>query len=176
MSVVRDPEVAARYAADPAGTLADAHLPNVTSVDVNNLIPMVSDSLSMASPATGLGGGGVDSIIDGGNVWTSGAATAAFDAFTGHVPDAGAGVLHDVPSTVIDTGMAGDLATDLANGLGVPDLPHAVPALDDFSQVSDGLGIDPLTVDDPAGWEHGVIAVQHEIVDHPADGSGFDLF
>ncbi len=53
MSLVRDPDAAARYAADPAGAIADAHLPDVTSADVNNLIPMVADSLSMAAPDVG---------------------------------------------------------------------------------------------------------------------------
>ena len=51
MSLVRDPDAAARYAADPAGTIADAHLTDVTSADVNNLIPVVSESLSTALPA-----------------------------------------------------------------------------------------------------------------------------
>ena len=51
MSLVRDPDAAARYAADPAGAIADAHLTDVTSADVNNLIPMVTDSMSMAAPA-----------------------------------------------------------------------------------------------------------------------------
>ena len=51
ISLVRDPDAAARYAANPAQSIADAHLTDVTSADVNNLIPMVSDSLSMTSPA-----------------------------------------------------------------------------------------------------------------------------
>ena len=48
MSLVRDPDAAARYAADPAQAIADANLTDVTSADVNNLIPVVSESLSMA--------------------------------------------------------------------------------------------------------------------------------
>ena len=54
MSVVRDPDAAARYAADPAQAIADANLTDVTSADVNNLIPVVSESLSMAVPHDGL--------------------------------------------------------------------------------------------------------------------------
>ena len=50
MSLVRDPDAAARYAADPARRIADAHLTDVTSADVSNLIPVVSESLSMAGP------------------------------------------------------------------------------------------------------------------------------
>jgi len=52
MSLVRDPDAAAAYAADPGQAIADAHLTDVTSVDVNNLIPVVSESLSMAVPST----------------------------------------------------------------------------------------------------------------------------
>jgi hypothetical protein len=80
MSLVRDPDAAARYAENPQQAIADAHLTDVTSADVNNLIPVVSESLSMASPAHG-----IDAVADG-NVWSSGAATAAFDAFSDHVP------------------------------------------------------------------------------------------
>ncbi|MGE2733493.1 Rv0340 family IniB-related protein [Mycolicibacterium vaccae] len=78
MSLVRDPDAAARYAADPAGTLAAANLTDVTSADVENLIPVVAESLSMNSSASGVDPFGAD---PGGNVWASGAATAAFDAF-----------------------------------------------------------------------------------------------
>ena len=73
ISLVRDPEAASRYAANPDQTIADAHLTNVTSTDVSNLIPMVSDSLSMASPAAGPA---TAHAADHGNVWASGAATA----------------------------------------------------------------------------------------------------
>lgn len=69
LALVRDPDAATRYAADPAGMLAAAGLGGVTTVDVNNLIPVVTDSLASSTPGYG------------GNVWTSGAATAAFDAF-----------------------------------------------------------------------------------------------
>lgn len=49
ISLVRDPDAAARYAANPAQAIADAHLTDVTSADVNNLIPVVTDSLSMTA-------------------------------------------------------------------------------------------------------------------------------
>ena len=55
MSLVRDPDAAARYAADPAQAIADANLVDVTSADVQNLIPVVSESLSMATPTHGRG-------------------------------------------------------------------------------------------------------------------------
>ena len=78
MSLVRDPDTAARYAADPDRALAVAGLTSVTSADVDNLLPVVSDSLAMTTPSAGATGGGES------NVWTGGAATAAFDAFTPH--------------------------------------------------------------------------------------------
>jgi hypothetical protein len=83
ISIVRDPGVAARYAANPAQAIADAHLTDVTSADVNNLIPVVSDSLSMAHPAGPVSGA---PVAEHGNVWASGAAAAALDAFTPHAP------------------------------------------------------------------------------------------
>jgi hypothetical protein len=97
IAVVRDPDAAARYAANPTQAIADAHLAGVTSADVNNLIPMVSDSLSMAGP-TGAGFGAP--AAEHGNVWASGAAAAALDAFTPHAP-AGAVQPHGPASGVI---------------------------------------------------------------------------
>ena len=79
MSVVRDPDVAARYAADPAQTIADANLTDVTSADVSSLIPVVSESLSTAVPSTGVDTAIIEDAAS--NVWASGAATSAFDAF-----------------------------------------------------------------------------------------------
>jgi hypothetical protein len=75
MSVVNDPDVAAAYAADPAKTIADANLHGVTTADVNGLIPVVSESVPSAAP-------GATPAHDA-NVWTSGAADKAFDAFGG---------------------------------------------------------------------------------------------
>ncbi|WAC94536.1 Rv0340 family IniB-related protein [Mycobacterium sp. Aquia_213] len=97
ISLVRDPDAAARYAANPAQSIADAHLTDVTSADVNNLIPMVTDSLSMGTPATPTSGA---LAPDHGNVWASGAAAAALDAFTPHTP---AGVVdsHGLAGSVI---------------------------------------------------------------------------
>ncbi|MFB1296141.1 Rv0340 family IniB-related protein [Mycobacterium sp. pW049] len=83
MSLVRDPDAAARYAADPAQALADAHLTDVTTADVANLIPVVSESLSMAAPTHSLDALDFEPVS---NVWTSGAATAAFDAFDDQLP------------------------------------------------------------------------------------------
>ena len=82
MALVRDPEAAARYAADPAGVLAAAQLPGVTIADVNNLIPVVTDSLAAATPRFGTPGG----TETGANVWMTGAAAAAFDAFDIEMP------------------------------------------------------------------------------------------
>jgi hypothetical protein len=172
MSLVRDPDAAARYAADPAQAIADAHLTDVSSVDVNNLIPMVSDSLSMAAP---LAGG--DTAGDG-NVWTSGAATAAFDAFSAHVPDIATADVHTLSANVIDQPLdAGpvfppDVPTDphlaavdpgLSTQFTEPDLDHA-PA-------------DDTTFGTPEHdvWDHSVIDTH--IPGAPDAGhSGFDIF
>ena len=99
MSVVRDPDAAARYAADAEGAIHDANLPDVTSADVNALIPVVSESLSMAVPSTG-----AETLADdpAGNVWTSGAATAAFDAFGDDVSVPVIDDGHSLGASVID--------------------------------------------------------------------------
>lgn len=68
ISLVRDPEAAARYAANPERSIAEAHLTDVTRADVNSLIPVVSDSLSMSEPIGAAGGAHAG---DRGNVWAS---------------------------------------------------------------------------------------------------------
>src|ERR1700694_4338941 len=96
VSLVRDPDAAARYAQDPSQAIADAHLTGVTSVDVNNLIPVVSESLPVGAPSAG-----ADSPQDG-NVWASGAATAAFDSFADHVPSQTVSDAHNFTTGVLD--------------------------------------------------------------------------
>jgi len=162
LSLVRDPEVAARYAADPAAAIADAHLTGVTSADVNNLIPMVADSLAASTP--GFGGG--SSHPDGGNVWTTGAATAAFDAFGAadsqvqnviHDPAIGSSQIHDVfteHAPLVDSGFELAAAHSLTDQVGIDQIDSA---LDDLSRWSEA-----------GGWEH-----VHDA--HPgADHLGFD--
>jgi hypothetical protein len=152
MSLVRDPDAAARYHADPDRTIADAHLGGVTSADVNNLLPMVSESLTSTAPISGVSShaGHID-----GSVWTSGAATAAFDAFTPHVP---AG--HDAfaPPTVVDPG---------ASSTGLPTGHEVSAPFSDVAAVPTELGSDSYHVPDVApdanhpvdggllAWEHG---------------------
>jgi len=170
ISLVRDPEAAARYAANPAQAIADAHLTDVTSVDVNNLIPMVSDSLSMAGPAGGVAG---MPAADHGNVWASGAATAAFDAFTPHTPvpapqhDAFSGVIHqlaahlpvDVPATPPSVALSHpEPSTLLASGA-APDIAF------------DHGGFPPH---DAGIWDHSVIHPDAHAHDAQPDHHGFD--
>ena len=172
MSLVRDPNAAAAYAADPAQAIADAHLTDVSSVDVNNLIPVVSESLSMAVPSTGS-----DSVVGdhAGNVWTSGAATAAFDAFDDHVPTVVSDGAHALADNLInepDIGLPhpGDAVPDA----GVPDVAPA----DDPSLHFDGPVIDDAPVIDvhdthvQDDWSHSVDQDHHLDPDH----SGFDIF
>ena len=96
MSLVRDPDAAARFAENPDQTILDANLTNVTSADVSNLIPVVTESLGAAVPSVG-----TDGIVGeiAGNVWASGAATAAFDAFDDQVP---VQAVDDVHTTIAD--------------------------------------------------------------------------
>ena len=166
MSLVRDPDAAAHYAANPAQALADAHLTGVTSADVNNLLPMVSDSLSMGAPAT-------DAATAGdGNVWTSGAATAAFDAFTPHdtaTAHSWSGVI-DAPHTAVadSAGVTLD-SSDLDPFAGYDaSSQFSTDASTDSGATDGGVG-----TDDPAVWADW----HHPVADaHDVDGGhpGFD--
>lgn len=179
MSLVRDPDAAARYAADSTQAIHDANLDGVTSADVNALIPVVSESLSMAAPATG-----AESLVHhvGGNVWASGAATAAFDAFdafddgtTVHALDDLHDVSSQVPSHVIDQpGENLHSGLDALSDAGVP----AVTGLDDPSaQLAGGIIDDAPLVGDAVDavhddW-HTSIPEEHHL--DPGD-TGFDIF
>jgi len=169
MSLVRDPDAAARYAADPAGAIADAHLTDVSSADVNNLIPMVSDSMSMAAPGIGGGGG------TGGNVWTSGAATAAFDAFDAHLP-AVAPDAHPVMADVINH--PAEAAQWAISDAGIDPAAAGLEPVETTYQVIDpGVDHQPggeVLPDwaDHAGFEHSHVDDSHPSGDH----LGFDIF
>lgn len=165
MSLVRDPDAAARYAADPNQAIADAHLTDVTTADVNHLIPVVSESLS--SPVST---GGADLGFDpGGNVWTSGAATAAFDSFG----DFG-GVSDHVPVVVTD-----DLHTAVNS---LPDtFEHSVPTVvDDYSADVPTFAVDPHPIDDVPVVDTGLDTHWNQTTDSdhhlPVDDGGFDIF
>lgn len=166
MSVVRDPDAAARFAADPDQAILDANLTNVTSADVNALIPVVSESLSALPttvPTAGLDGGIAEAA---GNVWSSGAATAAFDAFGDHVP---ADVVDDVSALIADPAVA-----ELAD----PDAP-GVAGADDTSLQLDQAVIDPAidqtTVDDVPTVEDFSDALA-DVEQLDIDAGGFDIF
>ena len=158
MSLVRDSDAAARYAADPAAAIADANLPDVTSADVDQLIPVVAESLSSAVPGLdATSWAGTLPAVDS-NVWTSGAATAAFDAF---------GIDDSVPVIGID---------DVD---GLDELPvHDVSTITD-----DGLGViqglDDEYADIPVNTVVEDVPVHDSILDHEwsaPDASGFDVF
>ena len=155
ISLVRDPEAAARYAANPTQAIADAHLTNVTSADVNNLIPVVSDSLSMAGSA-GVGPG-TQVVADHSNVWASGAAAAALDAFS---PHHAAPVIqqHGPVSNVISEPAlsgSGEMPTD-PHPVGIE--PHGSSILLTGADLPDStFDHGGLPVDDPAVWDHPVV-------------------
>ncbi|TFV59082.1 hypothetical protein E4P42_08950 [Mycobacterium sp. PS03-16] len=158
MSLVRDPDAAARYAADPAGAIADAHLTDVTSADVNNLIPVVSESMSMAAPSSaGFDAFGAEAA---GNVWASGAATAAFDAFDDLVPDT-AVIDADVP-VVVDAPEPVDSGVDALTSAEPVSLQFDAPLVEEST---------PVVAEPLDDWNVPVSAPQP--VDHSA---GFDLF
>lgn len=152
MALVRDPEVSARFAADPAAVLAAAGLPGVTIADVDNLIPVVTDSLAAAAPGFG-------AASDPGNVWASGAAAAAFDAFEVAVPTRTE--LHEPLMPAVT--------------LPVEPTPVAAGPVPDLDQTLLSAPPDPMTPDWPGGeaWNqaHGDLQTEH----HAGDPSGFDL-
>lgn len=185
MSVVRDPDAAAQYAANPAQAIADANLTDVTHVDVNNLIPVVAEQMSMAVPSTG---SVADAMHDGGNVWASGAATAAFDAFDDHLPIQGNDLIADhvptivdqpadVASTVIDTGFG----QGFDDGFGHPAVPSTVdpsdPSLHLNAPVIDDVAVADA-LDDSVDGGHHLVDGHHGIGDHLPDPQdpGFDIF
>ncbi|WP_179466496.1 Rv0340 family IniB-related protein [Mycolicibacterium vinylchloridicum] len=172
MSLVRDPDAAARYAADPAGAIADAHLPDVTSADVNNLIPMVADSLNGPVSAGGFGpmaGAGGD-----GNVWASGAATAAFDAFDAfdaHLPAAVSDSHPVITEVAQHAGLDPAVITD-------PGFDSAVTALPDtLTQVTDVAFEHDPGADAGTDWsDHTTFDHTHVDDTHGTHDPGFDLF
>jgi hypothetical protein len=165
MSLVRDPDAAAAYAADPAQAIADANLSDVTSVDVNNLIPVVSESLSTST--------GADALVDhdASNVWASGAATAAFDAFDDHVPTVVADEAHSMVSNLVtEPDAAVQSGLDAVHDAGVP-----VAGVDDPSLQFDGPVIDEqpaVDVHTEDDWSHAAPEDHHL----EPDNSGFDIF
>ncbi|KUI16262.1 hypothetical protein AU193_15985 [Mycobacterium sp. GA-1285] len=161
MSVVGDPDAAARFAADPNQAILDANLTNVTSADVHALIPVVSESMSAlpTTVPTGLDGGIAEAAA---NVWSSGAATAAFDAFGDHVP---ADVVNDVSDALISDPGVSELAD--------PDVP-GVADVDDASLQLDQPVIEDVVDDAPTidDFSDAVADVQQLDI----DAGGFDIF
>ena len=167
MSLLRNPDAAARYAEDPAQAIADAHLVDVTSADVQNLIPVVSESLSRTTPTHGLDALGADPA---GNVWSSGAATAAFDAFADHLPqpvvtDTDAAV-PEISEVGVDDNQVLEVLTNADLLDPVPSLQLDGPLIDEFSDV--------ITVTDTALSDDWATPASEP---HPGDHTpGFDVF
>ena len=170
MSLVRDPEAAAQYAADPGQAIHAANLVDVTSADVNALIPVVSESLPMAAPATG-----ADALMgdSAGNVWTSGAATAAFDAFDDHlsVPTIDDG--HSIAANVIE--QPDDSLHAGVDALHDADVPMLADVDDPSTQLTHGIIDDAPFVGDATDtdWHSVVDDAQHHL---DVGDTGFDVF
>jgi hypothetical protein len=174
MSLVRDPDAAAQYAADPAGAIHAANLTDVTSADVNALIPVVSESLS-TSLSTTTPHTGAESLMGdpGGNVWTSGAATAAFDAFDDHISvptvDDGHGIVTNVIAQPDESVHAGvDALHDAA-------IPVVADAEDPSTQFTSGIVEDAPLADhvSDVDWHSTIDDVQHHL---DTGDAGFDVF
>lgn len=170
MSLVRDPDAAALYADNPAQAILAANLTDVTSADVNALIPVVSESLSSAVPSTGAEALAGDPA---GNVWTSGAATAAFDAFDDHlsVPTVDDG--HSVVGNVIE--QPDDSLRAGLDALHDADIPAVADLGDPSAQLTDGIIDDAPLIGDATDtdWQSVVDDAQHHL---DAGDTGFDIF
>lgn len=166
ISLVRDPDAAARYAANPAQAIADAHLTDVTSADVNNLIPVVTDSLSMTAaggPAAG------QPAAEHGNVWASGAAAAALDAFTPHAP-AAAVDSHSWDARVIHQPAAPASVTPAPDPRPLGADPHELsPQFTGVAEADIPVDHGGLPPDELSLWEH---PVNHQ---HPSDPQHHDF-
>ena len=183
MSLVRDPDAAAHYAADPAQAIADANLTDVTSVDVNHLIPVVAESMSTVMPSGGVPGG-ADTVLDSAhNVWASGAATAAFDAFDDHLPIQGSDVVADhVPTVANVIDQPEDSAPTIVDhgfdDASVPLIadPSATPVSLDAPMIDDVHVPDSVATDDSMdAGHHDFGGAVDDHLDHPQD-PGFDIF
>jgi hypothetical protein len=167
MSLVRDPDAAARYAEDPDQAIFDANLTNVTSADVSNLIPVVTESLGASVPT--VGAEGIDDLAH--NVWASGAATAAFDAFDDQVP---VQAVDDVHTVIFDYADSPDRALHTGlDALADSGVPGA--AADDGSLQLDQPLIEDLPELDPQTHSD-VSDPVVEVADLDSDPSGFDIF
>ena len=183
MSLVRDPDAAAQYAANPAQTIADANLTDVTHVDVDNLIPVVAESMSTAVPSASAPGG-VDMLLDSAhNVWASGAATAAFDAFDDHLPIQGGDlemgeVADHVPTVANVIELPEDSVPTIVDpGFGDPSGRTIDASVIDDMDVPDVATVDSVDTFDSVGHHDasGASDAIDDHLDHPQD-PGFDIF
>jgi hypothetical protein len=177
MSLVRDPDAAAQYAANPAQAIADANLGDVTSVDVNHLIPVVAESMSTAVPSGGLQGG-ADTLLDSAhNVWASGAATAAFDAFDDHLPIQGSDIVADqVPVLANAIEQPEDAApTIVDHGFDDSSLATAPQPDLDVPTFQDTHVLEPAADDSLDDGHHYAAGAVDDHLPHPQDPD-FDIF
>jgi hypothetical protein len=162
MSLVRDPDAAARYAADSAQAIKDANLTDVTPADVNSLIPVVSESLSASVPTAGADGSLGDELA--GNVWTSGAASSAFDAFDVDEVSSVTADFMEQPDAAVRSGL-----DDLVDG----GVPTTTDGDGDPSLQFDNLLIEDASaesLDSEGAWEHSLPDVERL----ESDNSGLD--
>lgn len=162
MALVRDQDMAAQYAANPEQVIADAHLDGVQPADVSALIPVVSESMpaALGAQAAQLAANPVAAdltqtehpALSSDNIWASGAAAQAFEAFDSpftaptHDPSLDGG-LHAATHAVSDLAVRQDAIT-------VPDQfsPSADSAVAAIDQFQTPLHASPSGLD-AAGFE-----------------------
>lgn len=125
MALVRDPDMAAQYAANPVQAIADANLVGVQPADVSSLIPVVAESAGSAGGSVGAGAGGFNDF--GHSLATQGLPSDTVSNGWAHAASAFDAPTHD-PS--------------LDGGLGA--------GLDHAASAAQAINVDAITVPDPA--------------------------
>ena len=159
------------YAADPAQAIHAANLTDVTSADVNALIP---GCFGVAVDGSADHRRGVCSpMIRLATCGASGAATAAFDAFGDHVSVPAIDDGHSVAANVIDQPDESlHAGLDALHDAGVPTVADVE---DPSAQLTDGIIDDAPLIGDAVDtdWQSVVDDAHHHL---DAGDSGFDIF
>lgn len=165
-TLVHDPAAAAAYRADPQSALSAANLHDVTTADIDHLIPVVAESSS-------------------GSVWSSGNAAHSFDTASFDAnPFGDTGVSTDhvvtVDSSSFDALSVPDVGTDAGQSWTTEEPTHPVTADESTGTVEQHAFTDaPATVDDSTWGDTGsldIIDAEHHDPSAITDHTGFDHF
>lgn len=173
-TLVHDPDAAAAYRADPQSALSAANLHDVTTADVDHLIPVVAESATTAAS---------------GSVWSASSTASSFDSLDSAFdvptsnPDAAFGVDYggtqshssfdasSIPS--VDTDHTTAQAFDEPTSIDVPDTTTVSAEHVDFTELP-AVAVDTDWHDSSTATAHdgfGVDGHDHAI---DTDHSGFD--